>query len=436
MPETLELTQFRIETTPQGIVHLIFDMPNRSMNVFSNAAIKDLGAFAAWVARGGARGVLLRSGKTSAFCAGADLLELGQAYGMIMAAPPAARFHLAFEHFFPLSAAVRALETCGKPVACAIAGLALGGGCELALGTHHRVLANTPKAAMGLPESLVGLLPGAGGTQRMPRVAGLEAALPILLEGRRLWGQDALNAGLASELVAPGEEVAAAERWLLSATAARQPWDDATWRPRDAAQASGLITAARQGVLAETLGHYPAPLAILRCLEQGFTQDIETAIRTEMSIFAGLIQRPEARDMIRTMFIAKTDYERRMRTGDMPEAVSRALRELPALWQGRPAHIGAALAAAGFKIEGIAHPAPDSAFTGTGYWHTSPPESTAKRLVREVLEDITTAAARLLPGLGADGERLADYGMVSEAGFPAYLGGPFCLLSHAEKVTA
>ncbi|GLR67869.1 hypothetical protein GCM10010909_25500 [Acidocella aquatica] len=436
MQPNLGLTQFRVERTPQGIVHLIFDMPDRSMNVFSNAAIKDLGDFAAWVARSDARGVVVRSGKTNAFCAGADLIELGQAYDMIMAAPEAERLKRAFDHFFQLSAAVRALEACGKPVATAIAGLALGGGCELALGTHYRVLVNSPKVAMGLPESLVGLLPGAGGTQRMPRVVGLEKTLPILLAGGRLWGQDALDAGLASELVAPGEEIAAAERWILSSQAARQPWDDAAWRPRDAGQMNGLIAAARKTVLAETLGHYPAPLAILQCLEQGFAQDIETAIRTEMTIFAGLIQRPEARDMIRTMFIAKTEYERKVKAGDLPAAVTCALRELPALWQGRAADVGAALAAAGFRIEGIAAPAPDAAFTGAGYWHSSAPETSAKRIVREVLADVAAAAARLLPGLGADGQRLADYGLVSEAGFPAYLGGPFCLLAHAEKIPA
>src|SRR3546814_16950496 len=102
------------------------------MNVFSNAAIHELGSFAAWVGQSGVRGVLVRSGKETAFCAGADLTELGVAYDMIVAAPERDRFTIAFDHFFPLSAALRALETAGKPVASAIAGLALGGGCELA----------------------------------------------------------------------------------------------------------------------------------------------------------------------------------------------------------------------------------------------------------------------------------------------------------------
>src|SRR5260370_42656850 len=128
---------------------------------------------------------------------------------MIAAAPEAERFQLAFDHFSPLSQAIRALETSGKPSAAAIGGLARGGGCELALGTHHRVLADTPKAALGLPESLVGLLPGAGGTQRLPRLIEIDGALPILLGGARVSGRSALDAGVGDQTGPAGEEVAA-----------------------------------------------------------------------------------------------------------------------------------------------------------------------------------------------------------------------------------
>jgi 3-hydroxyacyl-CoA dehydrogenase/enoyl-CoA hydratase/3-hydroxybutyryl-CoA epimerase len=167
-----KLEQFRLEIKDDGLVHLIFDAPGRTMNVFSEAAIVELGAFARWLAASDVRGAVIRSGKDSAFCAGADLGELGFAYDMIMNTPLHSRFNAAFDHFFRLSLAIRALETSGKPVAAAIAGLALGGGCELALGAHYRVLSKDPRAALGLPESLVGLLPGAGGTQRLPRLIG------------------------------------------------------------------------------------------------------------------------------------------------------------------------------------------------------------------------------------------------------------------------
>lgn len=295
MPTEPELTQFRIEVSPQRVLHLVFDMPGRSMNVFSNAAIDELGLFADWLKQSDVAGVVIRSGKSSAFCAGADLAELETAYDMIMAAAPGERDRIAFDHFFRLSHALRRLETAGKPIAVAVSGLALGGGCEFALAAHHRVMADHPQTTFGLPESLVGLLPGGGGTQRLPRLIGVEAALPMLLDGARIGGKAAIAAGLAHELVAPGEEVAAAERWVLSRPQATQPsiqpWDRPSGHARDTQRIATAIAASRAGILAETLGHYPAPLAILDCVEQGFAQPFDVAIRTEMQIFARLIQR-------------------------------------------------------------------------------------------------------------------------------------------------
>src|SRR5438477_11824019 len=260
---TPELKQFRVERSTNGVLHLVFDMPGRSMNVFSNAAIAELGMFASWLAQSDVAGVVIRSGKTSAFCAGADLAELETAYEMIMAAPSAERDRVAFDHFFRLSHGLRRLETAGKPIAVAVAGLALGGGCEFALAAHHRVLADHPQATFGLPESLVGLLPGGGGTQRLPRLIGIEAALPVLLEGARMAGQAAVAAGLAHELVAPGEEVAAAERWVLSRPDSMPPWDRPDRNIDAVRRAAPIIAESRRKMLAETLGHYPAPSAIL-----------------------------------------------------------------------------------------------------------------------------------------------------------------------------
>src|SRR6516225_11945872 len=253
-----ELKQFRIELSEQRVLHLIFDMPGRSMNVFSNAAIDEIGRFADWIRESGVAGVVIRSGKSSAFCAGADLAELETAYDMIMAAPGGERNRLAFDHFFRLSHGLRKLETAGKPIAVAIAGLALGGGCEFALAAHHRVIADHPQATFGLPESLVGLLPGGGGTQRLPRLIGIEAALPVLLEGARIGGTAAIAAGLADQVVPLGEEVAAAERWVLLHPTVTQTWDRPDWRAGDAQRLSAIVSDRRKNVLAETLGHYPA----------------------------------------------------------------------------------------------------------------------------------------------------------------------------------
>lgn len=415
------LVQFRIEPARDGLIHLVFDMPDRSMNVFSNAAIREIGDFATWLKTSDVRGVVVRSGKTSAFCAGADLGELGVAYDMIMAAPEHERFDIAFAHFFPLSLGFRALETSGKPVAAVISGLALGGGCELALATHYRVMADTPKAALGLPESLVGLLPGAGGTQRLPRLIGVDAALPILLDGARLSGNAALAAGLVDALVPPGEEVATAEAWLLSDdVSAVQPWDRT-----EAGGVANLdaVSHARSAVLEATLGHQPAPLAILDCIVYGLPLPFDHAIREEMRIFSNLIQRREPRNMIQTLFSGKLDHDRALRAGSLSPPLASAVETLSAAVKEATVNAPEGLSAAGFAHTGPRPPAVRGV-ASSGFWldEIDDPRCVAARLA---LRPVVEHARRLATTLDADERRLADYAVVSRTGFPAYLGGPF-----------
>lgn len=421
MTEFPALEQFRVEAARGGIVHLVFDIPGRTMNVFSNAAIHELATFAAWLKQADVRGVVIRSGKESAFCAGADLGELGVAYDMIVAARAEDRFDIAFDHFFPLSKAIRALETAGKPVAVAIAGLALGGGCELAMGGHHRVLVDDPRAALGLPESLVGLLPGGGGTQRLPRLIGVAAALPILLDAARLSGRAALDAGLVQALARPGEEVAAAEQWILSGGGAIQPWDRSDDLPAAHDDNAPVIAAERARQLRATRGHYPAPLAILDCVEQGIVQSFDAAIRTEMSIFAHLIKRPEPRNMIQTMFLGKTDHERALRKGAMPAAVARAVAALGARIDAAMA-AEPALALAGF---GGQPGEPVRTHAGAGYWIDR--DDAAASSARTLLAALAAAAAPFVATLSPAEQRMADYALVTRHGFPAYLGGPMTI---------
>jgi 3-hydroxyacyl-CoA dehydrogenase/enoyl-CoA hydratase/3-hydroxybutyryl-CoA epimerase len=128
--ELPELSEFRLEFPGNGLVHIVFDAPNRSMNVFSEAAIAEIGCIARWLEEADVRGALIRSGKTSGFCAGANLPEIWAACDTIIAMPKPRRFVAAYNHFSRLSLGLRALETCGKPVASAVAGLALGGGAS------------------------------------------------------------------------------------------------------------------------------------------------------------------------------------------------------------------------------------------------------------------------------------------------------------------
>jgi 3-hydroxyacyl-CoA dehydrogenase / enoyl-CoA hydratase / 3-hydroxybutyryl-CoA epimerase len=429
MPGAPELKQFRIEQPGNGVLHLVFDMPGRSMNVFSNAAIEELGRFADWLPKSDIAGVVIRSGKSSAFCAGADLAELETAYDMIMAAPLAERDRVAFDHFFRLSQGLRKLETAGKPVAVAIAGLALGGGAEFALAAHHRVITDNSQSTFGLPESLVGLLPGGGGTQRLPRLIGIESALPVLLDGARVGGAAAIAAGLADELVSPGEEVAAAERWVLSRPLATQPWDRSGWRAKDAEGFAAQIAQHRAGVLTETLGHYPAPLAILDCVEQGFPQDFDAAIRTEMNIFAKLIQRREPRNMIRTLFLGRLDHERLRKHGISPkigEAVAAVSRVL-ALQSEKGDELCQSFARAGFRVEKPRKLAFDGRISGEAYWFEDEPKAWGKELLRARLAEAEIVAAGWRSQLDDSERRAADYLLVTKEGFPAYLGGLFAV---------
>jgi 3-hydroxyacyl-CoA dehydrogenase/enoyl-CoA hydratase/3-hydroxybutyryl-CoA epimerase len=426
MPMLGKLKQFRAERTEPGVLHLVFDMPGRPMNVFSDAAIAELSVFGEWLRGSDVKGVVIRSGKPSAFCAGADLNELGQAYDMIMAAPAAARDRVAFDHFFALSQALRRIETAGKPVAAAIAGLALGGGGELALAAHHRVMVDDPKVAFGLPESLVGLLPGAGGTQRLPRLIGIEKALPVLLEGTRLSGQAAIAAGLVDQLVPAGEEVWAAERWVLSHEAASQPWDRPGWRPADADRATAIIDRKRADVVADTLGHYPAPLAILDCVSRGLPQPFDDAIRTEMQIFSKLIQRREPRNMIRTMFLGRLDHDRLRKAGGIPAPVEEAVAAVSKVLQadGDPA-LTKAFARAGFRGPPIPVPAFDGVIAQAAFWLEADPVTEGKLALRERLASAYAVAGKWRGRLTEEERRAADYLLVKKFGFPAYMGGVF-----------
>ena len=414
-----QLAEFRLEFPGNGLVHIVFDAPGRTMNVFSEAAIVEIGRIAGWLADADVKGALIRSGKTSGFCAGADLPEIWAAYDTILATPAHKRFNAAFDHFFRLSLALRALETCGKPVAAAVAGLALGGGGELALASHYRVLTDDKYAAIGLPESLVGLLPGAGGTQRLPRLIGVEAAMPLLLEGGRLKGEAAVQAGLAHALVKSGEEIAAAEAWLLSAPSPVQPWDREDWIAPSPTEVSASQAPFRRQVLQSSLGHYPALFAILDCVEFGLPQSFDGGMRSEMTSFAHLVLRPEPRAMIQTMFLGRVDYERLERRQQLPEIAAATVAGVREILDGAKADADA-LAAAGFAGQGSAEPVRSRA--RKGLWIESD-DARAQRALA-VVRRIGQATARLAEGGSKEDLRVADYAAVRQAGYPAYLGGP------------
>ena len=415
-----QLAEFRLEFRDNGLVHIVFDAPGRTMNVFSEGAIVEIGRIAGWLAGSEVKGALIRSGKTTGFCAGANLPEIWAAYDTIMATPAHQRFNAAFDHFFRLSLALRALETCGKPVAAAVAGLALGGGGELALASHYRVLTDDKYAAIGLPESLVGLLPGAGGTQRLPRLIGVEAAMPLLLEGGRLRGEAAIQAGLAHKLVKAGEEIATAEAWLLSVPAPVQPWDREDWVSPSPTDVGAALAPVRRRVLQSSLGHYPALFAILDCVEFGLPQSFEGGMRSEMTSFTHLVLRPEPRAMIQTMFLGRVDYERLERKQQLPDIVAATVAAVRGTLDAAKADADA-LAAAGFEAMGSVEPVRTGAHAGL--WIEG--DDARARRALAVVRRIREATAPLALGRGEEELRIADYAAVRQAGYPAYLGGPY-----------
>ena len=157
----------------------------------------------------------------------------------------------------------------GKPVAVAITGTCAGIGTEIALACHRRFMADNPKAKIGLPEILVGLFPGGGGTTRYSRMVGAMAAAPVLLEGKMLDPKSAKSAGLIDEVVAPDQLLARAREWVLSATDAEivKPWDQKGWKMPGGApyHPAGFMTFVGVSAMinGKTKGVYPAAKALL-----------------------------------------------------------------------------------------------------------------------------------------------------------------------------
>ena len=176
-----------------GILLLTIDCPGLSMNVINAGLAADLAAAVQRIkADDAVKGVVLTSGKASGFVAGADLKGMNfQGEAKTSDASGKSKMARLYEGVSSLNQLLRSLETCGKPVAVALNGLALGGGLEIALACHYRVVADNPKIVLGLPEVLVGLFPGAGGTQRLPRIMGVQPALMYLLQGKNMSPQEA-----------------------------------------------------------------------------------------------------------------------------------------------------------------------------------------------------------------------------------------------------
>lgn len=293
----------RVDVDADGIALITLDAAGRPMNVVSPEFMDDMIAAIEKIAADAAiRGAVITSAK-AAFMAGADLKYIAGLAGGAISLGEAFAFSQK-----PSLAMHRRLETCGKPFVAAINGLALGGGYELCLACHHRIMADVPKAVVGLPEVTVGLLPGSGGTQRLARMIGVETCLPYLLDGKTLSPAEALTAGLVDAVVPPEDLIGAAKRWLLTSPDAVRPWDKKGYKPAGGLLNPAIATAMSMrsaAIAARTSHNYPAPIAILDCVFEGSMLPFDKALRLESKYFAKLLCDPVSRNLIRTSFLNK-----------------------------------------------------------------------------------------------------------------------------------
>lgn len=292
-----------------------------------NRALGDL--VAPLMADPAVRGLVIGSAKSD-FIAGGDLKQLQAARK-----PQAVR-----EIVAPFLHALRLLEKGGKPVVAALPGTALGGGLELALACHHRIAADNPQARFGFPEATLGLMPGAGGTQRLPRLIGIAAAAPLLLEGRRLPLGEAQALGLINEVVPAGELLAAAKTWVLAHPDAVQPWD------RKGYAVPGFAVQSQQGrhfflgAWARTKkaagGNNLAAETILQVMQQGLERSLDAGIAIETRHFARLASGHGAQNKIRTLFTGVNRAKSmKIRPADVPPYAVRQLAVLGGGVMGR-----------------------------------------------------------------------------------------------------
>jgi len=287
-----------------GIATLLIDLPGSKMNILNQQVLADLSACVETLAADDrVSGAIVASAK-STFVVGADIMELVSAYDRGMTAEQGYAWSQSLTRLF------RRMETCGKPFAAAVNGLALGGGLELCLACHYRVLTDDAKALLGLPEVGIGLIPGAGGTQRLPRLTGIENSLPVILQGRKLSPDEALAMGVVHELAPAGETLERARRWLLDKPCAVAPWDAKGFRVPGGAGAMNAKTTQTfmvgTSLLAgQTQHRYPAPIAALSAVYEGCITPFDTGLDIESQYFGQLLSGVTARNIMRSLFVNK-----------------------------------------------------------------------------------------------------------------------------------
>ena len=286
---------------------LYLDDPAKKVNTLSSRLFAWFAEQLDQVERERPAALVIVSGKRDGFVAGADIEELQGATDPLEVVALLKRGHALMERLAHLP----------FPTVAAIHGACLGGGLELALACRHRVATEHPKTKLGLPEVQLGLIPGLGGTQRLPRLVGVQAALDLILTGKQLDAKRARRIGLVDDTCHPAALRQAAERWAAGSgggegTAGKAP---VSRRAVDALARSPLGNAlvyekARKGVLEKTHSHYPAPLVAISIVQEGLKLPLPRALDLEAGAFSQLVVSDTAKNLM-SIFFTKNEVEAR-----------------------------------------------------------------------------------------------------------------------------
>ena len=308
----MKYKNFRFETDADGVAIAAWDMPGRSMNVINAEVVGELGQIVEAIVNDTAiKGAVFTSGKDG-FAGGADLTLLETARKEYARRAKSegedAAMRALVDGTKQVTLLYRRLETCGKPVAAAINGVCMGGGFELALACHYRIVADSDKARVGLPEIKVGLFPGAGGTQRVARLMPTPDALQMLLKGEQIRPAAAKKMGLVHEVAPADQIVVLAKDWVKANPNAKAPWDDPKFK-----NPSGKVYSARGMMIwppanaiyrRETYDNYPAAKAVLQSVFEGLQLPFDLALAVEAKHFANILLSKEAKAMTRSLFLS------------------------------------------------------------------------------------------------------------------------------------
>lgn len=350
MPEILYAAE-------NGVATITWNMSTSPMNVLNDVSIPEFeGALRQAYADETVKGIIITSAKPE-FVAGADLKMLLRSNN----GDPKEMLKVSSE----LNRIFRTLETWGKPVVAAINGTALGGGYEICLASHYRVALDNPKTQIGLVEVTIGLLPGAGGTQRLPRMIGMQAALMLMTEGKKVGVHDAKAQGLIDD-IAPTHEamMEMARNWIAANPNPVKPWDQVDKKTgkivaRDNFKVPGgnvqspvgaqIFTAGTAMLMDKTKGNYPAPLEIMTCVYEGLQVNFDRSLLIEGRHFVKVATSKVAKSLIGTMFLGMNEANKgASRPKDQPKTDVKKLGILGAGMMG--AGIAYVSAQAGIEV--------------------------------------------------------------------------------------